>query len=361
MAKSRKLKQATSSPDSDTKLRSLMFRKRLIDASLITTDWRGRIQHPNGKDLKITLWDVWSLHMRDHLPTVTESTRVNKIFRCSKFLPPLFEIRMCEMTPQIVTELVRLNLETAQLKPSLRRWNFKKELKDLRSLIQWYTDTIDFQYSNPVKQHHYKLAVLREIPRRERQISIEQFQKFLSHLPDFYKKLCTAQFLGACRIGEIAGLQWKNVNFEARTIRIQDVLTWTNGKARVKNCPKNSKTRFYYMSDAMLLILEERLLKRNGCDFVFHKNGQPLLYSVINANCNRAWKKAGLRQFHGTHQARFAAAQQARILTGSIDGVKSLTGQSIQMAQKYSDYSCIDQNKATIEMMETALTAKASG
>jgi integrase len=195
-------------------------------------------------------------------------------------------------------------------------------------------------------------------PRRERQISLVQFQNFLAHLPEFYQKLCTAQFLGACRVGEIAGLQWKNVNFETRTIRIQDVLTWTNGKARVKHCPKNSKTRYFYMSDAMFAILQERLAKRDGCDFVFHKNGKPLLYSVINANCNRAWKKAGLNQFHGTHQARFASAQQARILTRSIDGVKSLTGQSIQMAQKYSDYSCIDQNKATIEKMEMALISK---
>ena len=360
MPKAKKLKDPTSSLETDAKLQSQMFRKRLIDAGLISTDWLGRIPHPNGKDLKITLGEVWTLHQRDHLPTVTESTRVNKIFRCSKFLPPLFDVRVCEMTPQIVTELVRQNLEAAKIKPSQRRWNFKKELKDLRSIVQWYTDTIDFQCANPVKQHHYKFAVVREIPRRERQISIEQFQRFLSHLPDFYQKICTAQFLGACRIGEIAGLQWKNVNFETRTIRIQDVLTWANGVARVKSCPKNSKTRYFYMSDAMLAILEERLSKRDGCDFVFHKKGEPLLYSVINANFNRAWKKAGLNQFHGTHQARFAAAQQARILTGSIDGVKSLTGQSIQMAQKYSDYTCIDQNKATIEKMETALTTKAA-
>ena len=339
----------------------ISFRKRLVDQSLIYSGWLSRIPHPNGKDLKITVGRVWELHQRDHLPTVTESTRVNKIFRCSRFLTPLFNIRMCEMTPQIVTELVRLNIEHARIKPSKRRWNWKKELKDLSSIVRWYIDTIDFQYANPVKQHHFKLAVLREIPRRERQISIAQFQTFLAHLPDFYQKICKAQFFGACRVGEIAGLQWKNVNFETRTIRIQDVLTWTNGKAKVKKCPKNAKTRYFYMSNAMLEILKERLLKREDCDFVFHKNGKPLLYSVINANFNRAWEKAGLNQFSGTHQCRFAAAQQARILTGSIDGVKSLTGQSIQMAQKNSDYSCIDQNKATIEKMETALIGKTVG
>ena len=196
MPKVQKLKMSTALSKIAPKVQSQMFRKRLIDRGLIASGWLSRIPHPNGKDLKITVGEVWDLHVRDHLPTVTESTRVNKIFRCSKFLPPLFEIRMCEMTPQVVTELVRLNLEDARAHPSHRRWNFRKELKDLRSVLQWHIDTVDFQCANPVKQHHYKLAVVREIPRRERQISIEQFQTFLSYLPEFYKKLCTAQFLG---------------------------------------------------------------------------------------------------------------------------------------------------------------------
>ena len=334
---------------------SIHFRKRLVENGLIQASWFGRIQHPNGKDLKITVRQVWELYLRDHLPTVSESTRVNKEFRCSKFLPPMFDIRMCELTPQMISEFVRFNIEQANAKPSTRRFNFQKELKDFKSIASWYADTIDFQFVNPIKPQHYKLAIVREIPRREREISVAQFKLFLSHLPERYRDICVAQYLGACRIGEIAGLQWKNIDFDRRIVTIREIIVWVKGQPRVKLCPKNGKSRQVYLSEAMLEILRKRLLQREGSAFVFHNKGKPLLYSVINANFNRAWKKAGLTQFHGTHQTRFFAAQRARILSGSIDGVKALTGQSIQMAQKYSDYSCVDQTRATIEKMEVAL------
>ena len=338
-----------------TKARFQPFHKQLTDKGLLSSGWLGRIPHPNGKDHKITVKEVWDLYRTDHLPTVTESTRVNKEFRCAKFLQPLFDIRMCELSPQLISELIRFNLESEKLKPSVRRFNFQKELRDLKSIVRWYTDNIDFLYANPVKQHHYKLAVVREIPRRERQISIEQFKLFLSHLPDFYKALCLAQFLTATRVGEAAGLQWKNVDFERRIVTIQEIIVWIQGKPKVKSCPKNGKRKSAFLCDALFEILQVRLKERNGSDFVFNKNGKPLLYSVINANFNRAWKKAGLTQFHSTHQTRYLAAQTALILTGSLDGVKSVTGQSMQMAQKYSDHTCLKQNRSTIEKMEVAL------
>lgn len=51
---------------------------------------------------------------------------------------------------------------------------------------------------------------------------------------------------------------------------------------------------------------------------------------------------------------------QQRVVSGSVDGVKAVTGQSIQMAQKYSDYSCIQQNRETIEKMEAVLLGEKS-
>jgi hypothetical protein len=148
------------------------------------------------------------------------------------------------------------------------------------------------------------------------------------------------------------------LDFERRLIVIQEIIVWIRGKPTVKSCPKNGKRKTGYLCDALFEILQERLKVRDGSDFVFHKRGKPLLYSVINANCNRAWKKAGLTQFRSTHQNRYVAEQQARLLSGGLDGVKAVTGQGIQMAQKYSDYSCMEQNRSTIEKMETALVGK---
>ena len=139
----------------------LNFRMRLINQGLLSSGWLSRVKHLNGKDLRMTVREVWMLYKKDHLPTVSDSTRINKDFRCSKFLPPLFEIRMCELTPQLISEFVRYNLEGLRAKPSVRRYNFEK---DFQSISRWHTDNIDFQYANPIKQHHFKLAVVREIP-----------------------------------------------------------------------------------------------------------------------------------------------------------------------------------------------------
>ncbi len=342
------LKPSLATPPSQT------FHKQLEAKNLLPSDWLGRIAHPNGKDQKITVKELWELYQADHLPTVNESTRVNKEFRCSKFLPPLYGLRLCELTPQVISELVRFHVEPAKLKQQSRRFNFSKELKDLKGVLNWYCETIDFLYANPIKQHHMKLSIVREIPRKEREITVDQFKKFQSHLSTFHQKLSTAQYLVAGRISELAGLQWKNVDFERRIITIRDIIVWIRGKATLQNHTKTRSVRHVYLSDAMLEILKGQMNERDG-DFVFHKKGKPLLYSVINANYNRAWKRAELTQFHGTHITRFFACQRARIVSGSIDGVKSVTGQSIQMAQKYSDFACIEQNRDTIEKMEAAL------
>ena len=310
------------------------FHRTLIEKGLISAGWFSRIAHPNGKDHKITVQEVWELYKKDHLPTVTESTRVNKTFRCEKFLPPIYAIRMCELSPQLISEFIRFNLESEVLKVSRKRFNFQKELKDLKSIARWFTDTIDFQYACPIKQHHYKLAVVREIPRQQREITVEQFQLFLSRLKEPYSDICVAQYLAASRIGETAGLQWKNIDYDRRIITIREIVIWVQGQPRVKLTTKTGRSRQVFLSDAMLEILKKYKAKRNGSDFVFHKNGRPLLYSIINANFNRAWKKAGLTQFRGTHQTRFFACQRARVVSGSVDGVKAITGQSIQMAQK---------------------------
>ena len=136
------------------------FHRNLLEKGLVRSGWLGRVTHPNGKDHKITVKEVWELYKKDHLPTVTESTRVNKTLRCEKFLPPIFNLRMCELSPQLISEFIRFNLEAETLKASKKRFNFQKELKDFKSVARWYTDTIDFQYASPIKQHHYKLGAV---------------------------------------------------------------------------------------------------------------------------------------------------------------------------------------------------------
>ena len=333
------------------------FRKRLAEAELITSGWFSNVKNPNGTNRKLTLKEVWHAYRRDHLPTITESSRTQKIYRCYRFLPPLFGLLMYQINPQILSEFVRFSKERAAKKLKKQRFNFERELRDLRSIFNWYKSTIDFQFVNPINSTHYKLSVISEIPKVERQISVEQFQRFLAELPDFYRRIATVQFYSGARISEVAGIQWKNVDFDRRVLKIQEVLVWIFSRPVIKKMPKNGDSREVFINYSMMDIFKRQFGDRSAdSPFVFHRNGKPLLYTVICANYNRAWKKANLPQYRGCHIVRYAGAQLSRRLTGSIDGAKALTGhRSIQLANQYSEYSCIDQNRDVVEKLEAAM------
>lgn len=338
------------------KTQAASFRKRLIAEGLVSSRWLFRFQNPNGINRKITVFDIWELYKRDHLSTISESARVLTIFRCERFLPPLFEIRLCELNPQVISEFIRYSKEIQSKKTTSRRFNFEKELKHLRSMLNWYRDTIDFQFVNPVKPNHYKLSVIVDKPEKQRQISVEQLQLFLSCLTPFYHDLAVIQFFCGGRIGEAAGLHWHNVDLEKRVLKIQEVMVWIKGKPKIKLCPKNGFSREVFINDTMFEIFKRKLESRQDADLVFHNDGKALRYGTINKAFNLAWQKAGLSQFSGSHAMRYAAAQLSRRLTGSIDGAKSVTGhKSLVLAEKYSDYSSIDENKSAVEKLESAL------
>ncbi len=338
---------------------SQVFKKRLIELDLIPqTHWFAR-QGLNGGNRKITVSDLWDLYQKDHLTTISEAARVLTVFRCIRFLPPLFELKLCDLNPQVISEFIRFSKEIALQKQKSRRFNFDKEIRDLKAMLNWYRDSVDFQYANPVKQNHFKLAVIREIPKKQRQITLQQFQTFLSHLPDFFQDLAKVQFFCGARIGEIAGLHWKNIDFDKRVLKIQEVLVWIHGTPKVKSCPKNGLSREVYLNDTLVEILRRRSKSKSDSGLVFDFTGKPLRYGIICNNFNRAWRKAGLSSFTGTHQLRYTAAQMSRILTGSIDGATAVTGhQSAALASKYSDYTSIDQNKKSVQKLEKALNDK---
>ena len=348
--------------DLENESRAQSFRKRLVEAKLIDSGWLARSRAPNGANRKLKFIDVWQHYQKDHLLTLTEAARVLKQFRCTRFLPPLFELRMSEMTPQVISEFIRSSKEQALLKPNSHRFNFEKELRDLRSIFNWHKDNIDYQFVNPVNSSHYKLAVISEIPRVERQISLEQIQKFLSHLPDFYRDVATMAFYCGARIGEIAGLHWKNIDFDRRVLKIQEVMVWIHSKSpQVKATPKNGESREVYINDTMLEILKRHQLVRRDSPLVFHRQGKPLTYTIIHGDFNRAWKRAGLSQYKGCHILRYGSSQGSRRLTGSIDGAKAVTGhKSMALAHQYSNFNSIDQNRDAVEKLEQAMKPQAS-
>ena len=198
---------------------------------------------------------------------------------------------------------------------------------------------------------------MEDIPEKDRKISTEETLLFFQSIESqsLYQDLAIVQFYCAGRIGEIAGIQVKNINLKLRTLKIKEVLIWINGIPKVKKTPKNDQSREVFINDTLLKIFQRRLKQvPNGCAFLFHDSGHPLRYNRINVAFNDAWKKAGLSgKFSGSHLLRYSSAQTARKITGSLDAVAAVTGhQSMKMAEHYGKLDSTDLNQSSLREME---------
>jgi|GEM_PF-1646267 len=298
---------------------------------------RGR-ERWNGNCLSITLGEVYQRYLELHVSGLSPLTAQKKKARFERTLSPLFDVRMAELNPDRITEFLKNSKGRAALKTKPSRCGFQKELVDLQQLFTWWADHFDFRFRNPVRPFHKRLAVISEVPIKERKITLGEVHNFLEELPLMYRDMATLQFYCGARIGEIAGIQVKNIDLEKRILTIREVMTWINGKPFVRNLPKTGEVRHVFLNATMLEIITRRLAcMPKGCRFLFNDEGEPLRYNRINENYNRAWKRARLEKFKGTHQLRYAAAQAAVKVMGSIEASAAVTGHRCkEMAEKYA-------------------------
>jgi len=311
----------------------------------------------NGKKSTKTFGDVYQQYCKLHLPTISLSSRTVKQRRLERFVVPLLDVRIQDVTTEVINELVLFSKRKHyELTPNRAKWNFTKQLKDLSSLFSWWLENLDPKFYNPVRRSHYKLGILKEIPFKQREISQKEFQKFLSCLKQPYLDFAYLQLFVAGRVGEIAGIHLKNIDIPNRRLLIKEVMTWVKGKPHIKHCPKNGKSRGTYLNDKMIEIIERRKkMVPLGSPLLFNnRHGQPMSYNQIQEAYNRAWKKAGLsHKFSGTHQVRYCAAQMSRRTCGSLDAAMALTGHaSARMAEKYSAFENLDLNKKASENIQ---------
>jgi integrase len=321
--------------------------------SLFTGQWQ-----INGSHYTWTLFDVYQKYCDLHLPTVTEATRVKFIERADRFFLRLFNEPISTLTPERISDhlkYVKLNYVQS---PCTKRYNFQRELRDLKGVFQWWGDQYDFKFKNPVRPFHKALSVMEYCPEKERVISTDETMQFLSAFPvhSLYHDIAVTQFYCAARIGEIVGLQTKNIDLVNRKLKIKEVMVWIKGNPKVKPCPKNGKAREVYINDTLFEILSRRLKEVPvNCLFVFHDGqGNGLRFNRINAAFNQVWKKVGLsHKFSGSHLMRFACAQAARRICGSLDAAASVTGhQSMRMAAHYGKLDQTELNQSSVSQIE---------
>lgn len=287
----------------------------------------------NGRDNLITVREVYEKYVNGPLTSLGEYSRYKLPKKMERFLPAIFSVKMADLSPEIVTELMKHFRRTV----GINRTSLHEELKDFRTILNWYKDEMDFTYSIPITKHHFRQAKIKQKERKKKHISPDEIAKFIDLLPRQLQILATIQFIYALRIAEVCALTTDTVDFKNKKIHLKHSMTWVKDIPALKLTTKTEDDTVLKMGKEVEMLLKELDKERpDGCKFFFHSNGGLPRYRPIVDAYNLALKTAGIKDVSGTHFIRHSAATLSRKL-GGIDAAQAiLRHKSATMAQHYA-------------------------
>jgi integrase len=314
-----------------------------------------------------TLGEVWSAMQRLHFPKLSPSTR-NVWQRRFKLWEDLAHLKMHEITPTVINEWIekwvfyfRSDEWQALGSGKHARCSLNMELNLFSTIFNWYKNEDEFLDEakgllNPIRPRHKIMGFIKDVNRNHKKIPLEDAFKFFSALRPLYRDLAMTQFYCAGRIGEIAGIQIKNIDLNARRLLIRETCLWCNMSKtfiELNPFPKNKEPRYVYITDELKAIIQRRLDQRwPGSDFLFHVEGKPLNYGTIQVNYREGQRKSGIT-YTGTHNLRHGMATLARQVGGSLDAVLAMTGhKDLKLADHYSKIDEYIQKQTATKIMD---------
>jgi integrase len=313
-----------------------------------------------------TLKEVWEMMQKKHFILLSTSTK-SIWLRRYKLLENLENLPMDRITPSKITNWVSewvTHFSDEDYQSSGRgtagRCNLNNELNMFVTIFNWYKQSEEFEkealpLTCPVKPKHRKQGFVKPLPDKLKQINLKDAFLFFDFLRPLYRDLAQLQFFTAGRVGEVAGVQWKNIDLKNRRMLIKETCVWDMSSKmfiELKPFPKNREARAVFITDEIYEVLRRRQAFRiPGNDYVFHVEGEPLNYCTIQINYRAAQRKSGI-PYTGTHILRHGMAKLARQVGGGLDAVLAMTGhKDLKLADHYSKCTEDDQKNFSEKIM----------
>ncbi|MDQ6750662.1 MAG: site-specific integrase [Actinomycetota bacterium] len=143
--------------------------------------------------------------------------------------------------------------------------------------------------------------------RRDTIASPQQAERLIAALPEGERALWATAFYAGLRRGELRGLRWTDVDFDAKVIHVRRAWDDSDGEIEVKS---DAGRRAVPMAGPLRQGLAAHRLRtgRTGEALVFGRTPtSPFVPSTTRARARKAWKAAGLEPLT-PHEARHCAA-----------------------------------------------------
>ena len=260
--------------------------------------------------------------------------------------------------PMRITDVAPLHIEKL-LQSRLTDGSSPKTVRNLVGLLQSIFSLAadnDLIARSPVRDRHKP-----RVTRVEKPVwSPEQLRLIVDSVPNQHRSLFQCAMLTGARLGELLGLQWKYVDFQAQTLEIRQAL-WEGELVSPKT---EGSVRVIYFGPSLLSALASQKQNSNHNrpeDFVFCKeDGSPLnpdvlrrdvLYPVLDRiGILRTSRAAGFHTF------RHSAATIVNQKTGNLKLVQKLLGHSnLGTTADVYTHTSADANRGAALALEQAI------
>jgi integrase len=317
----------------------------------------------NGIDRSITIEEVFHEYKHHRICSLGKSQQYKKELIIKNFFKQLMDFKLCYFNQDVLIKYLKLKVDQAKIN-SPQRYNFDRDLKEIKAMFNWYKAIKDNSYTCPVTRYHYELGVVRPKNKKELKITLLEFSELIDSFTDkqeLFQDMAIIQFYTASRIGEIAGIKRSNVDLVNRSLRIDCVIEWAKKQPPIiKESTKTGEVKYTYINDSMFEVLKKRINQLvSGQELIFNKNGLPLRYNQIVRNYDKASKAANL-PYRGTHYLRHGMATTSRNMF-SAEHAQAVTGhKTLRQLEHYAELDVRKMNVECVVGVERFLITKKS-
>ncbi len=269
----------------------------------------------------------------DYMMTVRRNFRPD-VYRLQKLCDYLEDVDLRTITPMTIERFRKSKLIEGRTKLTCNRY--------LQLLKRMFSVAIEEGYLEENPAQKVKLYSEKDT-QKERILTEAEEERLMENCSDYLKSIITVALNTGMRRAEILNLQWNQIDFKARRIKVERT--------------KSGRVRFIPMNEVLFNELSRQRSESGKSPYVFTNPETGKQYLDMKTGFKGALKRAGIEGLR-FHDLRHTFASRLIEKGADIETVRDLLGHhSITITQRYI-HSNNDRKKAAVELLNGKIEDK---